>query len=149
MAGSPRHDGAAAAVPAAIAAAAENEIPLTLRDVASSLVIATGHDLRGDTLPDWAGLALSGATIAVYMGRSVASKVAERLIENGLAASTPVAVIENASREDRRAYAGRLDELAGIADRPEIDGPVVIIVGRVIAESALGVSPLPLAAMAA
>ena len=136
-------------VTAAIAAAAENEIPLTLRDVASTFILATGHDMRGDTLPEWAGLALAGSTIAVYMGRSVASKVAARLIENGLSASTPVAVIENASREDRRAFAGRLDELAGIADRPELDGPVVIIVGKVIAESALGVAPLPLAAMAA
>lgn len=136
-------------VTAAIAAAAENEIPLTLRDVASTFVLATGHDMRGDTLPEWAGLALAGSTIAVYMGRSVAAKVAARLLENGLAASTPVAVIENASRDDRRAYAGRLDELASIADRPELDGPVVIIVGRVIAESALGRAPMPLAAMAA
>ena len=136
-------------ITAAFAAAAENEIPLTLRDVASSLVVATGHDMRGDTLPDWAGLALSGATVVVYMGRSVATKVAGKLIENGLPPSTPVAVIENASRADRRAYAGRLDELAQIADRPELDGPVVIIVGRVVAESALGVSPLPLVAMAA
>jgi uroporphyrin-III C-methyltransferase/precorrin-2 dehydrogenase/sirohydrochlorin ferrochelatase len=136
-------------ITAAVAAAAENEIPLTLRDVASTLVVATGHDMRGDTLPDWAGLALSGATVAVYMGRSVATKVAAKLIENGLSASTPVAVIENASRIERRAYAGRLDELAQIADRPELDGPVVIIVGQVVAESALGVSPLPLVAMAA
>lgn len=136
-------------ITAAVAAAAENEIPLTLRDVASTLVVATGHDMRGDTLPDWAGLALSGATVAVYMGRSVATKVAGKLIENGLDASTPVAVIENASRAERRAYAGRLDELAVIADRPELDGPVVIIVGRVVAESALGATPLPLVALAA
>jgi uroporphyrin-III C-methyltransferase/precorrin-2 dehydrogenase/sirohydrochlorin ferrochelatase len=136
-------------ITAAVAAAAENEIPLTLRDVASTLVVATGHDMRGDTLPDWAGLALSGATVAVYMGRSVATKVAGKLIENGLGASTPVAVIENASRADRRVYAGRLDELAQIADRPELDGPVVIIVGRVVAESALGSTPLPLVALAA
>lgn len=136
-------------VTAAIAAAADFEIPLTLRDVASTFVMATGHDMRGDTLPDWADLALTGATIAVYMGRSVAARVAARLIEAGLAPSTPVAVIENASREERRAYAGRLDELAAIATRPESDGPAVIIVGRVIKESALGTSPLPLAALAA
>ena len=36
---------------------------------------------------------------------------------------TGVAVIENASRGDRRAYAGRLDELASIAERPELTGP--------------------------
>ncbi|MCX5513356.1 siroheme synthase CysG [Kaistia algarum] len=136
-------------ITAAIAAAADFEIPLTLRDVASTFVVATGHDMRGDTLPEWAGLMLSGATVAVYMGRSVAAKVAAKLLDAGIAPSTPVAVVENASREDRKAYAGRLDELAALAGKPELDGPVVIIVGRVIAESALGVSPLPLAAMAA
>ena len=64
-------------VTAALAAAAEAEIPLTLRGTASSLVFATGQDARGDVLPDWAGLALSGATVAVYMGRSVAARVAD------------------------------------------------------------------------
>ena len=61
-------------VTAAFAAAAETEMPLTLRDVSSSLVFATGHDADGETLPGWAGLALSGATVAVYMGRSVAGQ---------------------------------------------------------------------------
>ena len=57
-------------ITAAFAAAAETEIPLTLRDVSSALVFATGHDTDGDTLPGWAGLALSGATVAVYMGKA-------------------------------------------------------------------------------
>ena len=39
-------------------------------------------------LPDWAGLALSGATVAVYMGRTVAAEVAARLIEAGLSPDT-------------------------------------------------------------
>ena len=106
-------------ITAAFAAAAETEIPLTLRDRSSALVFVTGHDADGETLPGWAGLALTGATVAVYMGRSVAAKVATRLIEAGLAGSTPVAVLENASRPDRRAYAGRLDELAALAARTE------------------------------
>src|SRR5690606_35396654 len=40
-------------VTAAIAAAAEFELPLTLRGVSSSLVFTTGHDLKGRSLPDW------------------------------------------------------------------------------------------------
>ncbi len=63
-------------ITAAFAAAAEAEIPLTLRETSSSLVFATGHDADGETLPDWAGLALRGATVAVYMGRTVAASVA-------------------------------------------------------------------------
>lgn len=120
-------------ITAAFAAAAEAEIPLTFRESSSALVFATGHDADGDTLPGWAGLALNGATVAVYMGRTVAAKVAARMIEAGMHAATPVAVIENASRADRRAYAGRLDELAKITADPDLTGPVLIIVGEVVA----------------
>jgi uroporphyrin-III C-methyltransferase / precorrin-2 dehydrogenase / sirohydrochlorin ferrochelatase len=132
-------------ITAAFAAAAENEIPLTLREESSSLVFATGHDADGDTLPGWAGLALGGSTVAVYMGKSVAPKVALRLIEAGLAPSTPVAVIENASRADRRAYAGRLDGLGDLAARPELVGPVLFIIGDVVAVGALATVPAEVA----
>lgn len=128
-------------ITAAIAAAAETEIPLTLRHAASSLVFASGHDCDGETLPDWAGLALTGATVAVYMGHSVAGKVAARLMADGLAGSTPVAVVDNASRRDRVALAGRLDRLHELAARPEIKGPVLIIIGEVVAEGALQIEP--------
>jgi uroporphyrin-III C-methyltransferase/precorrin-2 dehydrogenase/sirohydrochlorin ferrochelatase len=136
-------------ITAAFAAAAEAEIPLTLRDGAHSLVFATGHDADGRTLPDWAGLALAGATVAVYMGRTVAAAVAGRLIEAGLNASTPVAVIENVSRAERRAYAGRLDELARIAARPELTGPVLILVGEVVAQGNIVGAPAALAELVA
>ncbi|WP_337221717.1 SAM-dependent methyltransferase, partial [Vibrio cholerae] len=65
-------------ITSAFAAAADMELPLTLRGVASSLVFTTGHDLTGDVLPGWAKLAVSGATNAVYMGSTVAASVAAR-----------------------------------------------------------------------
>ena len=66
---------------AAFAAAAETEIPLTLRDRSSALVFATGHDADGDTLPGWAGLALGGATACFFLS----------LIALGPFLATPVA----------------------------------------------------------
>ena len=138
-------------ITSALAAAAEAEIPLTLRGVASGVVFATGHDQAGDTLPGWAGLALSGATIAVYMARSVAGKVAERLLEAGLAAATPVAVIENATRHERRILAGTLADLPALAGHRCLTGPVLILIGEAVACGALsGTEPLaPCAAVAA
>jgi uroporphyrin-III C-methyltransferase/precorrin-2 dehydrogenase/sirohydrochlorin ferrochelatase len=127
-------------VTAALAAAAEAEIPLTLRGTASSLVFATGHDAAGDVLPDWTGLALSGATVAVYMGRSVAAKVAGRLIEAGLDAATPVAAIENAALPERRHFAGTLGDLIAFGDRADIDGPTLILIGRTAAEGASSIA---------
>jgi uroporphyrin-III C-methyltransferase/precorrin-2 dehydrogenase/sirohydrochlorin ferrochelatase len=131
-------------VTAALAAAAEAEIPLTLRGTASSLVFATGQDAAGDVLPDWAGLALAGTTVAVYMGRAVAARVAARLLAAGLRPATPVAIIENATRPERRLFAGRIDALAAIADRTDITGPTLIVIGEAAAEGALA-SAEPLA----
>lgn len=136
-------------VTAAFAAAAENRIPLTLRDASSAVVFATGHDADGATLPGWAGLALAGTTVAVYMGRAVAARVASRLAEAGLAPSTPVAVIENASRREARTFAGRLDELARIAAGTDPAAPVLIIIGDVVAAGALAGAPASLAEIAA
>lgn len=136
-------------ITAAFAAAAEAEIPLTLRGIASSLVFATGHDALGETLPEWAGLALGGATVAVYMGVSVAAKVALQLAAAGLSPSTPVAVIENASLPSQRAFGGRLDELGQITGEGRINGPALIIIGEVVAKGALATERRPLADLAA
>ncbi len=120
-------------ITSAFAAAADFELPLTLRGVASSLVFTTGHDLEGRVLPDWARLALGGATIAVYMGRSVAATVAERLMDAGLPADTTVAVVENASRGDRRLLHGVLAELPALENRDDLRGPVMVIIGDAVA----------------
>lgn len=124
-------------VTAAFAAAASAQIPLTLRGVASTLVFATGHNADSETLPDWAGLALNGATVAVYMGRTVAAAVSQRLMEAGLAASTPVAIIENAAHPDERQFAGRLADLPALAGRDDISGATLIVIGETVAHAAL------------
>ncbi|MDO5896015.1 siroheme synthase CysG [Agrobacterium sp. Azo12] len=120
-------------ITSAFAAAADFELPLTLRGVASSLIFTTGHDLTGDVLPDWASLAVSGATVAVYMGRTVAASVATRLMNAGLAAETTVAVIENASRSDKRLLHGTLNDLPDLEFRDELTGPVMVIIGEAVA----------------
>jgi len=120
-------------ITSAFAAAADFELPLTLRGVASSLVFTTGHDLTGAALPDWARLAVSGATLCVYMGRTVAASVATRLIEAGLPADMTVAIVENASRGDRRLFHGTLADLPALEYRTELDGPVMVVIGDAVA----------------
>jgi len=120
-------------VTAAFAAAADFELPLTLRGVSSSMVFTTGHDLKGGVLPDWAKLAIGGATVAVYMGRSIAADVATRLIEAGLSPDTAVAVVENASRTNKRLFHGTLTDLPSLQDRDDLGGPVMTIIGDAVA----------------
>lgn len=123
-------------ITSAFAAAADMELPLTLRGVASSLVFTTGHDMTGDVLPGWAKLAVSGATIAVYMGSSVAASVASRLISAGLHEDTAVAVVENASRTDKRLFHGTLKDLPELEGRA-LSGPVMVIIGDAVAGAAI------------
>ena len=120
-------------VTAAFAAAADFELPLTLRGVASSMVFTTGHDLRGGSLPDWARLAIEGATVAVYMGRSNAADVARRLIGAGLSPDTGVAVVENAGQPRRRLLHGTLADLPELAAHTDLAGPVMTIIGDAVA----------------
>jgi uroporphyrin-III C-methyltransferase/precorrin-2 dehydrogenase/sirohydrochlorin ferrochelatase len=120
-------------VTAALAAAADFELPLTLRGVSSSMVFTTGHDLKGSALPDWARLAIAGATVAVYMGRTNAADVAGRLAEAGLSPDTAVAVVENASLAGRRLFHGTLADLPSLQDRADLAGPVMTIIGDAVA----------------
>jgi len=132
-------------VTAAFAAAADFELSLTLRGVASSMVFTTGHDLKGGPLPDWAKLAIGGATVSIYMGRSTAADVAGRLIEAGLSSDTAVAVVENASLPTRRLFHGTLADLPSLAGRDDLGGPVMTIIGDAVAGARFELSQ-PLAA---
>ncbi|WP_233714005.1 siroheme synthase CysG [Aquamicrobium zhengzhouense] len=120
-------------VTAAFSAAADFNLPLTLRGVSSSLVFTTGHDLKGAALPDWAKLAIEGATVAVYMGRSNAAEVSRNLAAAGLSPDTAVAIVENSSLPNRRLFHGSLADLAGLQDREDLAGPVMTIIGDAVA----------------
>jgi uroporphyrin-III C-methyltransferase/precorrin-2 dehydrogenase/sirohydrochlorin ferrochelatase len=119
-------------ISAALAAAADTATPVTLRKVSSGFVMATAHGADDDELRHWAGLAASGLTLALYMGKSIAGEVSARLVGLGLAAATPVGIVVNAGRSDRRLYRGTLGDLAGKAIA-FADGPAVILVGEAVA----------------
>ena len=119
-------------VTTALSAAASAEIPLTLRGIASDLVFVTGQDMEGETLTSWSDLALKGTTVAVYMGKSVAAKVSNQLINSGLDKDTPVVAIENASRSNEKIFKGSILDLEEFAHRTDVVGPVLFVIGKVV-----------------
>ncbi|MHB2168899.1 uroporphyrinogen-III C-methyltransferase [Alsobacter sp. R-9] len=135
-------------VTAALAAAADAKLPLTLRGVASTLVLATAEGAEGTDPAHWETLAAGGATVAVYMGRSAGQRVRDRLVAAGLAASTPVVAVEKAGRNERRIFSGVLDDLPVLAARADIDGPTLILIGPAAALAATA-DAWPLAPLAA
>jgi uroporphyrin-III C-methyltransferase len=119
-------------VTAAMAAAADAGVPLTHRGLAQAVTFVTGHAAAGaEPDLDWAALARTNHTVAIYMGVSTAPRIAARLIAAGRAPTTPVVVVENASLAGERR---RLTHLAGLGEAvADLDGPALLIVGEVAA----------------
>ncbi|MBO9519863.1 MAG: uroporphyrinogen-III C-methyltransferase [Porphyrobacter sp.] len=121
-------------VTAASAAAAGLGLSLTLRGFARRLTLVTAHARAGEELDlDWQALADPQATLAIYMGKAAAPVVSKQLIDAGLPADTPVALVENASLPEERHFTTRLDLLPLAARTALGDGPALILVGRALA----------------
>ncbi|MEL6874465.1 MAG: uroporphyrinogen-III C-methyltransferase, partial [Pseudomonadota bacterium] len=96
-------------ITAASAAVASAGRSLTLRGMARKLSFVTAHARAGEELDlDWQTLADPAATLAVYMGKSSAGTVSRQLQNAGLAADTPVLLVENASLPNERQFATSL-----------------------------------------
>jgi uroporphyrin-III C-methyltransferase len=122
-------------ITAATGAASTAGIPLTHRDHAAQLTILTGTRHDG-ALSDVRGLAGEGKTLAVYMAVRRAGELSRALLDDGVAASLPVAVVENATRPDERVFITSVGDLGGAVTREKIQSPSLIIVGRVAAAAA-------------
>jgi len=120
-------------ITAALGCAAAAGIPLTHRDRASSVVFVAGHRRDGVDNVDWRALATPDNTIIVYMGLERAALVQERLLQAGLLASTPVAIIERGTTPEQRISYGTLDGLGRLADEHQHARPALLIIGDVVA----------------
>jgi uroporphyrinogen III methyltransferase/synthase len=122
-------------VTAASAASAYAEIPLTHREHSSSVVFLTGHecpDKAGETT-DWPQLARTKGTLAIYMGMKRLEEVAERLIQHGMRAETPAAVVEWASTPRQRRIQGTLATIARHVAEAGLHNPAVVLLGPAVA----------------
>lgn len=127
-------------VTAAVACAAVAGVPLTHRDHAIAVTLVAGHTQDGTVEPDWASLAATRHTLAVYMGVANAGNIAARLIAHGMDGATPVAVIENGTLPSQRVFSATLAELGLLVARNGIGSPALILIGEVTREAAAGVA---------
>lgn len=121
-------------ISAAQAAAAQAGMPLTHRDHAASVVLATGHR-RGDALEldmDWAALARPRQTVVIYMGVGTLPTVCAQLIAHGLPPDTPAALVERVSLPGSRRVVGTLAGLPALARVQGVKPPALLIVGGVV-----------------
>ncbi len=123
-------------ITAATGCAASAGMALTHRDHAQAVTFVTGHakddgEGSGDPDLDWAALASLKNTLVIYMGVGRAGSIASNLMDNGLAPTTPVAVIENGTCKNEIIINGSLGELTTLIDAGGIIGPALIVIGEV------------------
>jgi len=92
-------------ITAGIGASAYAGIPVTHRNLVTKCIFITAHEdpTKEASQNDWKEIArLTNTTIVIYMGVSNAPAVSEVLIQNGMDASMPVAIIENGTYTNQR-----------------------------------------------
>jgi uroporphyrin-III C-methyltransferase/precorrin-2 dehydrogenase/sirohydrochlorin ferrochelatase len=120
-------------ITAALACAAYAGIPLTHRDHAQGVQFVTAHCRESINAIDWTGLARPGQTLAFYMGVAELDAIHDRLTTAGLSPATPVALVENGTRDNQRVVVTELADLAGAAQRHSVGSPSMLFVGDVTA----------------
>jgi uroporphyrin-III C-methyltransferase len=110
-------------------------IPLTHRDLVSSVSFVTGHEdpTKEESAVDWAALADTGGTLVVLMGVGKLPAYTGALREAGMDPDTPVAMVERATWPDQRVVTGTLETIVDARDREGIEPPAITVIGEVAA----------------
>ena len=123
-------------ITAALAAAAELSVSLTDRRTSSRIVVISSHrahENENEPATDWRGLATNNTTLVVYMPGQNFAALQKELLDAGLDAATPAAIVSRASAPDQREFRTTLGQLP---HAPPMDAPSILLVGRPLEHAA-------------
>jgi uroporphyrin-III C-methyltransferase len=121
-------------VSSALAVPASAGIPVTHRELSSSLTIVTGHEdpAKPEAAVDWDWLAASTGTLVILMGLSQLPSIRDRLIAGGRSPETPAAAIAGGTRSDQRVVTASLADLPEVVAAAQLVAPALVVVGDVV-----------------
>jgi uroporphyrin-III C-methyltransferase len=119
-------------ISAALGAAARAGIPLTHRECASSVTLATAHS-RGDDGEARLEAMPAEGTLVFYMGLGRIEATCAALMAAGRAGDTPAAAVSRATMPDERVVVGTLADVAQRVRAARLEAPALLIVGEVVA----------------
>ena len=125
-------------VSSAIAAPAYAGIPVTHRGIAAGFTVVSGSEdpskpessVRWDELAR--SLAANGGTLMTLMGWASIEKILDALQRAGLAADTPVALVQWGTWSRQKTVTGTLATAAGKGRAAGLAAPVVAVIGEVV-----------------
>lgn len=119
-------------ITAASGAACYGGIPLTHRDHAQSVRFITGHTKNHQLDLPWHEFLNEHETLVFYMGLAGLSIICDALMAAGRPRSTPIALVERATRVDQRVLTGTLETICARVAEVKPQAPTLLIIGSVV-----------------
>ena len=121
-------------VTSAVAVPAYAGIPVTHRTLASTVAFITGHEDpdKDETALEWPRFAAADGTLVFLMGVKNLPMIVSRLVEEGKAVDTPVALVRWGTYARQRTVVGTLRDIVDRAKAADIRPPTVVVVGEVV-----------------
>jgi uroporphyrinogen III methyltransferase / synthase len=109
-------------------------IPITHRDHCSSYTVITGHEdpAKDESSIDWAQVAKISGTKIILMGVTRIRDIARKLVEHGLDAATPVAMVRWGTTGRQQSIEGTLATIADVVEKSKFSAPAVTVIGDVV-----------------
>jgi uroporphyrinogen III methyltransferase/synthase len=110
-------------------------IPLTHRNLSSSVLFVTGHEdtgKPGGSGVEWERIAHGASTLVFFMGVKTLPQIAENLIRAGRSFSTPVAVIRWGTKGEQQTVTGTLSTIVERTRAVSLKPPALTVVGDVV-----------------
>ena len=108
-------------------------IPVTHRNLSTSVAFITGHEdpTKGRQDVDWSRVAHGADTLVLYMGIGRLREISKELISAGRSPDTPVACIRWGTRPEQRTVTGQLSDIAQEVEKAGLTPPAITVVGEV------------------
>ena len=122
-------------VSSAIAAPALANIPVTHRGLNQGFTVISGHVPPGhpDSTLDYAALATAGTSLVLLMAVRTLRNIAQALIDGGMPANTPAAIIADGAMPSQQAVRATVGTIADAAADANVTAPAVTVIGEVAA----------------
>jgi len=116
------------------AAPAYAGIPVTHRDLSSSVTFITGHEdpSKEDSFIDWEALSRNMGTLVFFMGVKNLPEIVEKLLQYGRSSNTPIALIQWGTYLRQEVLTATLDSIVQQAQLTGFSAPAIIVVGEVV-----------------
>ena len=109
-------------------------IPLTHRNLSSTLSIITGSNEKekGDIHIDWEKISARSGTLVFLMGARKLPLIAEKLMRFGKSPDTPIAVVQWGTTARQKTWVCTLSSIVEISSTDKLSPPALTIIGEVV-----------------